>query len=61
MRTHKLTLQAPWQLLLPRFNTYLDDVDDTLRAELSDGCTSMDMDSITQMVERFRQPMKEFC
>ena len=34
MRTHKLTLQALWQLLLPRFYTYLDD---TLRAELSDG------------------------
>ena len=29
MRTHKLTLQAIWQLLLPRFYTYLDDVDDT--------------------------------
>ena len=45
---------------------YLDDVDDTLRAELSDGCTSLDVDSITQMVEtlsteRFRQPMKEFA
>ena len=66
MRTHKLTLQALWQLLLPRFYTYLDVVDDTLRAELSDGCTSIDLDSITQMVEtlsteRFRQPMKEFA
>ena len=66
MRTHKLTLQALWQLLLPRFYTYLDDVDDTLRAEFSDGCTSIDVDSITQMVEtlsteRFRQPMKEFA
>ena len=65
-RTHKLTLQALWQLLLPRFYTYLDVVDDTLRAELSDGCTSIDLDSITQMVETlstkgFRQPMKELA
>lgn len=36
MRTHKLILQALWQLLLPRFYTYLDEVDVTLRAELSD-------------------------
>ena len=42
MRRHKLTLQALWQLLLPRFYTCSDDVDDTLRAELSDGCTSID-------------------
>ena len=65
MRTHKLTLQALLQVLLPRFYTYLDDIDDTLRAEVSDSCTSIDVDSITQMVEtlsteRFRQPMTEF-
>ena len=66
MRMNKLTLKAPRQLLLPRFYTYLDDVDDTLRAELSDGRISIDVDSITQMVEtlstvRFRQSMKEFA
>ena len=66
MRTHKLTLQALWQPLLPWVYTYLDVVDDTLRAELLDGCTSTYLNSITQMVEtlstdRFRQPMKEFA
>ena len=66
MRTHKLTLQALWQLLLPRFYTYLDDVVDTLRAEVSDGCTSIDVDSTTQTVETlsteiFRQPMTDFA
>ena len=34
MRTHKLTLQALWQLLLPRLYAYLDGVDVTLRAVL---------------------------
>ena len=66
MRMHKLTLQGLWQLLLPRFHTCLEDVDDTTRAERTDGCTSIDVDSITQMVETLsteisRQPMKEFA
>ncbi|KAK5894620.1 hypothetical protein CesoFtcFv8_011294 [Champsocephalus esox] len=66
IRTHKLTLQALWQLLLPRLYTYLDEVDVTLRAELSDLCQSVDADHIAQMVDklttdRFQQPMKEFA
>ena len=35
IRTHKLTLHALWQLLLPHLYTYLDGVDVALRAELS--------------------------
>ena len=65
IRTHKLTFQAHWQLLLPRLYTYLDGVDVTLRAELSDLSTSIDADGIAEMVEKltsdkFQQPMKEF-
>ena len=48
-RTHKLTLQALWQLLLPQLYTYLDGIDVTLRAELSAVCTSIDADHITLM------------
>ena len=33
-RTHKLTLHALWQQLLPHLYTYLDGVDVALRAEL---------------------------
>ncbi|KAK5936226.1 hypothetical protein CgunFtcFv8_027647 [Champsocephalus gunnari] len=66
IRTHKLTLQALWQLLLPRLYTYLDEVDVTLRAELSDLCQSVDADHIAQMVDKLttdsvQQPMKEFA
>ena len=65
IRTHKLTLQALWQLLLPRLYTYLDGVDVTLRDELSNVCTTIDTDHIAQIVnklttDRFQQPMKEF-
>jgi len=65
IRTHKLTLQALWQLLLPQLYTYLDGVDVALKAELSDVCTSIDADHIAQMVDklttnRFLQAMKEF-
>ena len=66
IRAHKLTLQALWQLLLPRLYTYLDEVDVTLRAELSDAGTSLDAESIAQMVDklttdRFQLPIKEFA
>ena len=60
------TLQAIWQVLLPWLSTYLDGVDVTLRAELSDVCTSIDAYHIAQMVDklttdRFQQHMKEFA
>ena len=66
MTTHKLTLQALWQLLLLRLYAYLDGVDVTLRAVLSDLCQSTDADDIAQMInklttDRFQQPMKEFA
>ena len=51
-RTHKLTLQALWQLLLPQLYTYLDGIDVTLRAELSKVCTSIDADHIAHMVDK---------
>ena len=35
MRAHKITLQALWQVLLPRLYTYLDEIDVTLRVELT--------------------------
>ncbi|KAK2147105.1 hypothetical protein LSH36_570g07037 [Paralvinella palmiformis] len=38
-RTRKPTLQALWQIFLPWLYAYLDGVDVTLRAELSDVCT----------------------
>lgn len=66
-RTHKLTLQALWQILLPHsLTTYLDEVDVTLRAELLDLCQSVAADHIAQMVDKltkdqYRQPMKEFA
>ena len=34
MRTHKLTLQALWPILLPRLNDHLDSVHEELRTEL---------------------------
>ncbi|KAF3851701.1 hypothetical protein F7725_013473 [Dissostichus mawsoni] len=49
---HKLTLHALWRLLLPRLCTYLEEVDVTLRAELSDLCQSVDADYIAQMVDK---------
>lgn len=65
MRTHKLTLQALWQLLLPQLYTYLDEVEVTLRVELADLCQSIDADHIAKIIDnltkdRFQQPMKEF-
>ncbi len=51
-RTHKLTLQALWQLRLPQLYTYLDGVDVALRAELSEVCTYIDADHIAQMVDK---------
>ena len=46
--------------------TYLDGVDVTLRAELSEVCTSIDADNIAQMVDTrtigsFRDTMKGFA
>lgn len=65
MRTHKLTLQALWQLLLPQLNTHLDSVDVELRAELDSLESLSDTESISQMVdtltsERFHQPILNF-
>ena len=65
MRTHKLTLQALWQILLPQLNAHLDSVDVELRAELDSLGTSLDRDDIAQIVdtltsERFRQPILDF-
>ena len=66
IRTHKLTLHADWQLLLPLLYTYLDGVDVALRAELSEVCTSIDADHMAQMVDKltiggFRDAMKGFA
>ena len=52
IRTHKPTLQALWQLLLPQLYAYLDGVDVALRAELSDVCTSIDADHIAHIVDK---------
>ena len=52
IRTHTLTLQVIWQLLLPQLYTYLDGVDVALRVELSEVCTSIDADHIAQMVDK---------
>ena len=52
IRTHKLSIQALWQLLLPQLYTYLDGVDVALRAELLEVCTSIDADHIAQMVDK---------
>ena len=66
MRTHKLTLQALWQLLLPQLITHLDSVDVELRAELDSVGPLSDAEAISQMVdtltsERFHQPILNFC
>lgn len=65
MRTHKLTLQALWQLLRPQLNTHLYSVDVELRAELDSLESLSDTESISQMVdtltsERFHQPILNF-
>ena len=52
IRTHKLTLQALWQLLLPQLYTYMDGIGVALKAELSEVCTSIDADHIAQMVDK---------
>ena len=66
IRTHKLTLHALRQLLLPKLYTYLDGVDVALRAALSEVCTSIDADHIAQIVDTlttgsFRSAMKGFA
>ena len=66
IRTHRLTLQALRQLLLPQLYTYLDGVDVELRAALSEVCTSIDADHIALMVDKlttgsFRSAMKGFA
>ena len=65
-KTHKLTLQALRQLLLPHLYTYLDGVDVALIAALSEVCTSIDADHIAQMVDKlttgsFRSAMEGFA
>ena len=65
-KTHKLTLQALRQLLLPQLYTYLDGVDVALRTALSEVCTSIDADHIAQMVDKlttcsFRGAMEGFA
>ena len=65
MRTHKLTLQALWQVLLPQLNAHLDSVDVELRAELDSLVKSSDTEDIAHMIdaltsERFHQPIVSF-
>ena len=65
MRTHELTLQALWKILLPRLNDHLDSVDEELLTELASIGTPSDTDDIAQIVEklmsgRFRQSMIDF-
>ena len=65
MRTHKLTLQALWQLLLPRMNDHLDSVDVNLRRQLTSVGMSSDSENIAHVVnimtsDMFRQPMTDF-
>ena len=65
MRTHKLTLQTLWQLLLPQLSAHLDSVDVELRAELDSLGPSSDTGAISQMVdtlasERLHQPILNF-
>ena len=65
LRTHKLTLQALWQVLLPRLNDHLDSVDVNLRTQIvSDGIPN-DSETIAKIVnilrsERFNQAMTDF-
>ncbi|KAF3840328.1 hypothetical protein F7725_019045 [Dissostichus mawsoni] len=61
IRTHKLTLQALWRLLLPRLCTYLDEVDVTLRAELSDLCQSSRMERDDGDESKICVSLKEHC
>ena len=66
IRTHKLTLQALWQLLLSQLYTYLDGIGVALKAELLEVFTSIDADHIAQMVDKlttgsFRDAMKGFA
>ena len=51
IRTHKVTLQALWQLLLPQLSAHLDSVDVELRAELDSLGKSSDTEAISQMVD----------
>ena len=65
MRTHKLTLQALWQVLLPQLNAQLDSVDVELRAELDSLVKSSDTEDIAHMAdtltsEIFHQPIVSF-
>ena len=65
MRSHKLSLQALWQLLLPQLSAHLDSVNVELRAELDSLGPSLDTEAISQMVdtlasERFHQPILDF-
>ena len=54
MRTHKLTLQALWQILFPRLNDYLDSVGEGLGTELASIGTPSDTDDIAQMVQKLK-------
>ena len=65
MRTHKLTLQALWQLLLLQLSAHLDYVDVELRTEMDSLGMSSDTEAISQMVhtlasEKFHQPILDF-
>ena len=66
MRTHKLTFQALWQILLPQMKAHMDTTDIALIAELNSLEMSSDAESISQMVEiltseRFHQPILNFA
>ena len=49
-RTHKLTLQALWQVLLPRLNDHLDSVDVNLRTQIVSGEIPNDSETIAKIV-----------
>ena len=55
MRTHKLTLQALWQILLPRLNDHLYSVHEEIRTELAPIWTPFDTDDIAQKVRAIDQ------
>ena len=65
LRTHKLTLQALWQVLLPRLNDHLDSVDVNLRTQFVSDEIPNDSETIAKIVnilasERFNQAMTDF-
>ena len=65
IRTHKITLQAMWQLLLPQFLDYLDVHDKDLKEYLLDNSQSDDINDYDELVAiltsiRCREQMESF-